>query len=134
LLLAELFGFASPHSEMGSSWVVADTLMSFESESLLWGGHSIIAGPAIVSIGDWVVHVEKLACTSVHVFGALTEDVGAAVLGSSALGLAPRFVGASPHTEYSTSWSFAKTLLFNEVIGDNSRHQKRKFLHLKKYL
>ena len=125
---------ASPHSEYVSSWSVAETLRSLPRESDLWGNLSIIAGPAAVSIGNWVVHVVKLACTSVHVSGALSEEVGAAALGSTALILAPSFVGVSPHTEIGTSWSFAKTLVLNEVIGNNSRHQNRKFLHLKKYL
>ena len=132
--LAELFALVSPHSESASSWRVAETLRSLPCESDLWGNLSIIAGPAAVSIGLWVVHVVKLACTSVHVSVAFSEEERAAAMGSTALILAPSFAGVSPHTELGTSWSFAKTLLFNEAIGSNSRHQKRKFLHLKKYL
>lgn len=132
--LAELFALVSPHSDSASSWRVAETLRSLPCDSDIWGNLSIIAGPATVSIGNWVVHVVKLAGTGVHVSVALSEEVGAAAMSSTALILAPSFVGVSPHTQLGTSWSFAKTLVLNEVIGNNSRHQKRKFLHLKKYL
>jgi len=73
MLLAPSSGLVSPHAKFVTNWCMADALGPRVSGRLSHS-NSVEAFPALIAIASWIVHIEKGACSRVHVSLAFGID------------------------------------------------------------
>ena len=108
-LLAVLLADTSPLGKSDSAWTIAETLVLCVSVQ----GHSVVARPALITVGGWVVGIVELAGASFHVLDTLSEKICLAISPGIALGLAVRLGCACPLSKLVSFWRVADTLVFH---------------------